>query len=242
MDHLSSDEANGDDSSTAGELTAVIGVIVQQCSEKVFQMVRQKITNYLAAASMTSKGSRLRTVLVRPILAGNPSETLKYLLPQTCARIEKIIDDAQTTIYTNYEGDAELTWCLVLFSELLRARGDTLLAYKSMIFSVFRRSVHLIHASSYEAVADAAKDLLKSLTYVYPIEYRVTLQNIEEPFTDSLPIRVSLKVFSSAQNPAWSRPGVNECNRTIYNLNSIYPLPKRSIWPANLSKRSSIPN
>ena len=191
---------------------------------------------------MTSKGSRLRTVLVRPILARNPSETLKYLLPQTCERIEKIIDDAQTTIYTNYEGDAELSWCLVLFSELLRARGETLLPYKSMIFSVFRRSVHLIHVSSYLAVADAAKDFLKSLTYVYPIEFRLTLKNIEEPFTDALPIRVSLEISRAVSHHTESRPGVNECNYMICNLNFIFPLAKKWMWPANLSKPSSIPN
>ncbi|CAF4971511.1 unnamed protein product, partial [Rotaria sp. Silwood1] len=39
------------------------------------------------------------------------------------------------------------------------------------------------------AVANAAKNLLKSLSYVYPIEYRLTVENIEEPFTDFLPIR-----------------------------------------------------
>jgi hypothetical protein len=101
---------------------------------------------------------------------------------------------SETTILTDHKGDTELTWCLILFSELVRARGDTLLMYKPMILSVFHRCVRIIHKETHEAVANAAKNLLKSLSYVYPIEYRLTVENIEEPFTDFLPIRVSLYI------------------------------------------------
>ncbi len=41
----------------------------------------------------------------------------------------------------------------------------------------------------------AAKNLLKSLSYVYPIDYRLTVENIEEPFIDFLPIRVCDSLF-----------------------------------------------
>ncbi|CAF4627446.1 unnamed protein product, partial [Rotaria socialis] len=58
-----------------------------------------------------------------------------------------------------------------------------------MILSVFHRCIHIIHKESYEAVANAAKNLLKTLSYVYPLEYRLTVEIIEEPFTDFLPIR-----------------------------------------------------
>ncbi|CAF5171561.1 unnamed protein product, partial [Rotaria sp. Silwood1] len=109
----------------------------------------------------------------------------------TCERIENILNHSETTILTDHKGDRELTWCLILFSELVHARGDTLLMYKPMILSVFHRCVHIVHKESYEAVANAAQNLLISLSYVYPIEYRLTVENIEEPFTDFLPIRVS---------------------------------------------------
>ena len=154
-------------------------------------MIREKITNFLAASSFSPKVSKLLNGLVRAILKGNPQETLQYLLPQTCERIEKIINQSDSTILTDHKGDIELTWCLTLFSELVRARGDTLIAYKPIILSVFHRCAHIIHKESYEAVATAAKNMLKSLTYVYPNDYRLTVENIEEPFTDFLPIRVS---------------------------------------------------
>lgn len=77
-------------------------------------------------------------------------------------------------------------------SKLVSVRGDALIPYKSRILFVFRQCVRIIHKESYEDLANTAKNLLKSLSYVYPIECRLSVENIEEPFTDFLPIRVSL--------------------------------------------------
>jgi hypothetical protein len=146
--------------------------------------------NFLATYTYSSKVSQLLTGLVQAILKSNPIETLKYLLPQTCERIEKILNQSEMLVLADHKGDSELTWCLILFSELVCARGDTLIIYKSMILSVFHRCIHIIHKNSYEAMAKAARNLLKSLSYVYPIDYRLTVENIEEPFIEFLPIRV----------------------------------------------------
>ncbi|CAF1354528.1 unnamed protein product, partial [Rotaria sordida] len=58
-----------------------------------------------------------------------------------------------------------------------------------MILSIFHQCIHIIHKDSHQALAQAAKNLIKSLSYVFPFNYRLTAGNIEEPFTDSLPIR-----------------------------------------------------
>ncbi|CAF3469088.1 unnamed protein product [Rotaria socialis] len=201
VDSLSTEVFDGwvattaNDVNTEIELTPVIPGIIEQCSSKIFQVVQEKIINFLAASSFTPRVSKLLTDLVQPILEANPIETLKYIMPQTCERIEKIMHDSEATILTDHKGDMELTWCLILFSKLLQARGDTLLVYKSMISSVFHRCIHIIHKKSYEAIANAAKNLLKSFSYVYPIDYRLTVENIDGPFSDFLPIRVSLFCF-----------------------------------------------
>ncbi|CAF4661195.1 unnamed protein product, partial [Rotaria sp. Silwood2] len=152
-------------------------------------MVREKIINYLATYSFSLKTNKLLTGLIQAILKSNPVETLKYLLLQTYERIEKILNQSDMFILNDHKGDPELTWCLILFSELVGAHGDTLIIYKSMILSIFHRCIHIIHKDSYKAMAKAAKNLLKSLSYVYPIDYRLTVENITEPFTDFLPIR-----------------------------------------------------
>ncbi|CAF3971108.1 unnamed protein product [Rotaria sp. Silwood2] len=171
------------------ELTSVISCIVQQCSKKIFHMIRGKITNFLATYCYSPKTSKLLTGLIQAMLKSHPVETLNYLLPQTYERIEKILSQSDMIILNDHKGDSELTWRLILFSELACARGDTLIIYKSMILSIFHRCIHIIHKDSYESIAKAAQNLLKSLTYVYPIDYRLTVENIEEPFTDFLPIR-----------------------------------------------------
>lgn len=91
----------------------------------------------------------------------------------------------------DHKGDMELTWYLSLFAELLAARGDALLNYKKMIICIFHQCIHIINKDSYLAISNAANNLLKSLTQTYPIDYRLTIENIEEPFVDFLPIRVS---------------------------------------------------
>ena len=48
----------------------------------------------------------------------------------------------------------------------------------------------IFNKDAYETIANAANYLLISLLHVYPIDYRLTIENINEPFIDSLPIRV----------------------------------------------------
>ncbi|CAF1193810.1 unnamed protein product [Rotaria sp. Silwood1] len=102
------------------------------------------------------------------------------------------MNNSLTTMLMDQRDDIEFTWHLILFSELVCARGDTLLIYKQMIMSVFLRCIHVVHKDAYEAIAMAAKNLLKSLSDLYPIDYRLSVENIEEPFIDFLPIRYAV--------------------------------------------------
>ena len=204
-------------------------------------MVREKITNFIAASSFSPKISKLLNGVVRAILKGNPTETLKYLLPQTCERIEKIILQSDSVL-TDHKGDTELTWCLTLFSELLRARGETLVPYKSMILSVFHQCVRIIHKGSYEAVANAAKNLLKSVTHVYPTDYRLTAENIDEPFTDFLPIRVSelgVCLIDPLHRFLYWRLGVSMWSSTSFKCSSMCRMRRKWTLRVNSWRRSS---
>ncbi|CAF4773691.1 unnamed protein product [Rotaria sp. Silwood2] len=147
-------------------------------------MIREKITNFLATYCYSPKTSKLLMGLIQAMLKSNPIETLNYLLPQTYECIEKILSQSNMIILNDHKGDSELTWHLIMFSELVCARGDTLIIYKSMILSIFHQCIHIIHKDSYESIGKAAQNLLKSLTYVYPIDYRLIIENIEESFND----------------------------------------------------------
>ncbi|CAF4597649.1 unnamed protein product, partial [Rotaria sp. Silwood2] len=148
-----------------------------------------KITEFLTGSLFSHKVRKFVASLVRAIVNANPREILKHLLPQTCEHIENIINNSRMTILTDYRGNIEFTWHLILFSELLRVRGDALLTYKQMIMSVFHRCIRVVHKDSYEAIAKAAKHLLKSLSDLYPINDRLSHEIMDESFVDLLPIR-----------------------------------------------------
>jgi hypothetical protein len=155
--------------------------------------------NFVTGVCLSSKVRDIVACLVRALVKGNPIETLKYFLSKTCESIEKILQNSESTISLNNDHeDIELTWYLSLFAELVRARGDVLVTYKTTIMSVFHQCIHIINKNSYETVANAAKNLLESLSQVYAIDYRLTVENIDEPFVDFLPIRVSYCLSKSS--------------------------------------------
>lgn len=158
-------------------------------------MIREKIVvGFVANACLPSKVRKLVVGLIGAILVRAPEQTLKSLLPRTCETINRVMNELGDDVAssTDHKGDEELHWDLILFSELLRARGDTLLIYKDIITSVFHRCKHIIHKGSYQALASAAENLLKSLTHVYLIESSPpTISAITNRSNENiLPIRV----------------------------------------------------
>ncbi|CAF1141433.1 unnamed protein product [Adineta ricciae] len=171
------------------KLISIVTSIAQQCSTSIFQIVRQKIINFVTGSIFSSKVRSLAIGLVRAIVKCHPEDTLKYLLPQTCQTIEKIFHKAERNLLHDHKGDQELTWYICLFAELLQARGDVLLEYKEMIQNCFHSCVRILHIDSYETVALAIKYLLQSLINVYPIDSSLIIENLDGSFADFLPIR-----------------------------------------------------
>ena len=151
---------------------------------------------FVTGSCLSVKVRGIGSCLLRALIQANPQETLKYFLPKICESIERILNkDDASVIVADEKENIELTWYLTLFAELVDARSDILVNYKTMIISVFDRCIHIVNKSSYEIVACAAKYLLQSLTSIYPIEYRLTVENLgESSLVDFLPIRVSVYV------------------------------------------------
>lgn len=154
--------------------------------------------SFVTSSCLSSKVRDIGSCLVRALVKGNPIETLKCFLPKICQSIQIILDNAESSILVADEKEnIELTWYLIVFAELVHARGDVLVAYKKMIMSVFDHCIHIVNKSSYEVLANAAKNLLQSLTNIYPIDYRLTTESLDESFIDSLPIRVRPCLYST---------------------------------------------
>lgn len=111
---------------------------------------------------------------------------MKYFVPKISEAIEQIFQNSDlNSILTNEKENVELSWYLLLFTKLVRAPGEILLTYKTVILSVFHRCFPIVNKNAYGIVAQAAKGLLEALTQLYPMDYRLTMENI-----DFLPIRV----------------------------------------------------
>ncbi|CAF0928107.1 unnamed protein product [Adineta steineri] len=172
------------------KVTSILFNIVQQCSNPIFQKIRVKIINFLSSQCLSPKVRDIASGLVRALVKGNPMETLKYLLPEICKSIENKCNNFESTLLTDYKDDIELTWYLVVFAELLRARGDVLLIYKQLIMSVFHQYIQIVNKNSYNAVAKAVINLLESLSCSYSVDYRLLVINSDESFDNFLPIRL----------------------------------------------------
>jgi hypothetical protein len=142
---------------------------------------------FVTGECLSPKVRNIVACLIRALVKGNPIETLKYFLPKTCESIERILQNSET----DHKEDIELNWYLSLFGELVDARGDILITYKTMIMPIFHRCFNMMDKIPYKRVASAATYLLQSLSQVYSIDYRLTVENIDEPFADVLPIRVN---------------------------------------------------
>ena len=121
--------------------------------------------------------------LIRPLVQCYPVQTLKDLLPRTSQSILDKADDTLLRLLDDDRGDLELIWELCLFGELLRARGETLLIYRTSIRDVLHRCLRIVHRESNRLVARAIRYLLHSLVDVYSI-------NSPPPPLPILPIRV----------------------------------------------------
>ena len=185
------------DQSIQIKLSSIMFNIVQQCSNQIFQLIRERMMNFVSGVCLSPKVRTIVSCLIRALVKGNPLETLKYFLPKTCESIEKLLNNSESyMLLTDHKEDIELTWYLSIFAELVCARGDALIIYKTMIMSVFHQSIHIINKNTYEYVAKAVTNFLQSLSQVYAIEYRLTVENIDESFSDFLPIRVSFFLLS----------------------------------------------
>ena len=142
------------------------------------------MTNFTFDRCFSSNVRDIVSSLVEALIKGNPGETMKYFLPKISESIEQIFQNSDS-ILTNEKENVELSWYLLLFTKLVRAPGEVLLTYKPVILSIFHQCFPIVNKNAYGIIAQASKGLLEALTQLYPMDYRLTTENI-----DFLPIRV----------------------------------------------------
>ena len=82
----------------------------------------------------------------------------------------------------------------------MRCDGTQLMAYKSELLDVVQTTLKLKCVQAYEMAGQMLRFLLRSLTQIYPLEFRSVEQDFDQPFTEYLPIRVRLEDRNIKQN------------------------------------------
>jgi len=161
-----------DDLAIEAKLSSILFHIAQNSSDEIFKVIRERLLNLTDNPSLSTEVRDIVTSLIESIVRANPNETLKYFLP----KIRQSVDENRTNLE-----NTEFTWYLAIFSKLVSARGEILINYKTDIFYIFDQCLPIENKKSYEILSSAAKCFLQSLTQIYPIEYKLTNEDLEIP-------------------------------------------------------------
>ncbi|KAA8581409.1 hypothetical protein FQN60_002990 [Etheostoma spectabile] len=113
----------------------------------------------------------------------HPAESLRLFVPHCCNIIFHITDNEE--LQSEVELDKELLWNLQLLSEVTRVDGEQLLKYQGDLERILCVCVRLRCKRTYTLACSLLEHTLRSLSLIYPTEYRSTSGG----FDTDLPIR-----------------------------------------------------
>ncbi|XP_059159046.1 proteasome activator complex subunit 4B-like [Physella acuta] len=170
-------------------LASTVSAMLQQCSSAIYLSALKKIHSFIASNVFEIKVSgRLAANLCRAAVRINPEVALKMFLPSLCSSILKFLEDHPGT-FEETTLDNTFLWNCLMLSHVVRCDGTKLLPYRSELLSVLDKTLQLKCIQGYEMAGQLLKHLLKSLTQVYPLEFRSVAYNFDKPYSEYLPIK-----------------------------------------------------
>uniref|UniRef100_A0A3B5LHN2 Proteasome activator Blm10 mid region domain-containing protein n=1 Tax=Xiphophorus couchianus TaxID=32473 RepID=A0A3B5LHN2_9TELE len=159
-------------------LSSTISTILTQCSTEIYKVALQKLYNFATSSIFeTCVSGRMVADMCRA--AAKVTLTLScfiYTCDAICLYVELQNED---------ELDKELLWNLQLLSEVIRVDGEQLLKYQGELERILLVCVHLRCKQAYTLACSLLEHTLRSLSLIYPTEYRSTSGG----FDVDLPIR-----------------------------------------------------
>ncbi|CAF3775552.1 unnamed protein product [Rotaria sp. Silwood1] len=109
------------------KLESIMFSITQQCCNRIFEKIQEKIMRSVAGAYLSSKVRDMIACLFRALIKSNPTETLQCFLLKICQSIETIIKNPKRIVLLmDDKADIELILYLNIFVQVVCARGDIL--------------------------------------------------------------------------------------------------------------------
>ncbi|XP_061666558.1 proteasome activator complex subunit 4B isoform X2 [Syngnathoides biaculeatus] len=171
-------------------LASTVSAVLTQCSAHIYMVALQKVYNFATSNIFeTCVSGRMVADVCRAAAKCHPAESLRLFVPHCCGLIFQITENED--LESEEELDKELLWNLQLLSEVTRVDGEQLLRYGGELERVLSACMRLRCKRAYALAAGLLEHTLRSLSLIYPTEYRSTAGG----FCQDLPVR------------DWGRPG-----------------------------------
>ncbi|XP_068439481.1 proteasome activator complex subunit 4B-like [Clinocottus analis] len=165
-------------------LSSTVNTILTQCSTEIYKIALQKVYNFASSNIFeTCVSGRMVADMCRAAAKCHPAESLRLFVPHCCGVIFQMTDNEE--LQSEVELDKELLWNLQLLSEVTRVDGEQLLKYRGDLERIVCVCVRLRCKRAYTLACNLLEHTLRSLSLIYPTEYRSTSGG----FHTDLPIR-----------------------------------------------------
>uniref|UniRef100_H3CC65 Proteasome activator complex subunit 4 C-terminal domain-containing protein n=1 Tax=Tetraodon nigroviridis TaxID=99883 RepID=H3CC65_TETNG len=189
-------------------LSSTVSTVLTQCSSDIYQVALQKVYGFATCSTFeTCVSGRLVADVCRAAAKCHPAEALRLFVPHCCSVISRITHSSMGSFRVRRKLDKELLWNLQLLSEVTRVDGEQLLKYRGELERVLSVCVRLRCKRAYALACSLLEHLLRSLSHIYPTEYRSTAGG----FHAQLPIRDWGRAGDlAALDVRWHVPGPEE--------------------------------
>uniref|UniRef100_A0A8C4HVE7 Proteasome activator complex subunit 4 n=1 Tax=Dicentrarchus labrax TaxID=13489 RepID=A0A8C4HVE7_DICLA len=164
-------------------LSSTVNTILTQCSTEIYKvMALQKVYNFATSNIFeTCVSGRMVADMCRAAAKCHPAESLRLFVPHCCSVIFHITDSQYHTVCVCVE---RCSVCVAL-SVVTRVDGEQLLKYQGDLERILCVCVRLRCKRAYTLACNLLEHTLRSLSLIYPTEYRSTSGG----FDTDLPIR-----------------------------------------------------
>ncbi|XP_061787911.1 proteasome activator complex subunit 4B-like [Nerophis lumbriciformis] len=165
-------------------LSSTVSTVLTQCSKQIYMVALEKVYNFATSNIFeTCVSGRMVADMCRAAAKCHPAESLRLFVPHCCSLIFHTTENED--LQSEDELDKELLWNLQLLSEVTRVDGEQLLKYRGDLERVLSTCVRLRCKRAYTLACSLLEHTLRSLSLIYPTEYRSTSGG----FDTDLPIR-----------------------------------------------------
>ncbi|XP_071319028.1 proteasome activator complex subunit 4B [Trachinotus anak] len=198
-------------------LSSTVSTILTQCSTEIYKVALQKVYNFATSNIFeTCVSGRMVADMCRAAAKCHPAESLRLFVPHCCSVIFHITDNEE--LQSEDELDKELLWNLQLLSEVTRVDGEQLLRYQGDLERILCVCVRLRCKRAYTLACSLLEHTLRSLSLIYPTEYRSTSGG----FDTDLPIRDWGRAGDvAALGVCWHVPSIEEENFVFQLLSRL---------------------